>query len=99
MKHFVILSNLTEEGKRTVKQFPNRVGVVNKAMRALGTKIVVQYALLGLYDFITIVEAEDEKVVLKAAMELGSRGTVQTITLPAIPMDEFVREFAHLDED
>jgi uncharacterized protein with GYD domain len=98
MKNFVILSNLTEEGKRTVKHYPNRVEVVNKAMEALGTKIVAQYALLGPYDFITIIEAEDEKVVLKAAMELGSRGSVQTITLPAIPMDEFIREFVDLDE-
>ncbi|MEJ2364577.1 MAG: GYD domain-containing protein [Deltaproteobacteria bacterium] len=97
MKYFLILSNLTDEGKKTVKQFPHRVEVVNKAMRSLGTKIVAQYALLGPYDFITIVEAENEKVVLKAAMELGSRGTVKTITLPAIPIDEFVREFSDFD--
>lgn len=93
MRSYVILTNLTDEGRKTVKRYPERIKQVNKAVEGWGVKIVAQYALLGEFDFLTIVEAEDDKAVLKAAMELGSRGTVKTYSVPAIPIDEFIEEF------
>jgi uncharacterized protein with GYD domain len=90
MKYFLVLSTLTDEGRKTVLTNPERIRQVNKAIEAKETKIVAQYALLGAYDFVTIIQAKDNIDVLKAAVEMGSRGTIQTITIPAIPIDEFI---------
>lgn len=92
MRDYVILTTLTDEGRRTVKEYPERIKQVNKAVEHWGARIISQYALLGPYDFLTIAQAEDNKTILKIALEIGSRGTVQTVTIPAIPIDEFVRD-------
>ena len=93
MKYYAVLTNLTDEGRKTVRERPERILQVNESLENIGVKIIGQYALLGTFDFLTILQAEDNKAVLRAAMEFGSRGTVQTITLPAIPIEEFVEEF------
>lgn len=90
MKYFMVLSKLTDEGRKTVNVYPDRIRQVNKALEARGTKIVSQFALLGSFDFVTIIQAENDIAVLKSAMEVGSRGTLQTMSLPAIPIDEFI---------
>ena len=91
MKTYAMLTNLTDVGRKTLKNHPERMEQVNKAVESWGAKIIVQYALFGPYDFLTILEAKDDKTVLKVAMELGSRGTVQTTTLPAIPINDFIK--------
>ena len=91
MKNYAMFTTLTDEGRKTIKDHPERIDQVNKAVESWGAKIVGQYALFGPYDFLTILQAEDDNVVLKIAMELGSRGTVQTMTLPAMPMEEFIK--------
>ena len=88
MPTFVMLTNLTPDGVRTLKNNPNRVQEVNKEVEQLGAKVVAQYATLGQYDFITIVEAPDEKTMAKVSVELGSRGTMTSQTLPAISGDD-----------
>jgi uncharacterized protein with GYD domain len=93
MKSYVIFTRLTDEGRKTVKKYPDRIKQVNKAVEGWGVNIIAQYALLGQYDFLNIIEAENEYVVLKAAMELEARGTVETMTVPAIPIDDFIKEF------
>lgn len=85
---FVILSRLTEDGANTVKKRPNRIKEVNEELNTYGVKVVDQYALLGDYDFVSIVEAESNKHVMNAMLELTSRGTIETTTMPAIPVDE-----------
>ncbi|MFW5935691.1 MAG: GYD domain-containing protein [Candidatus Hadarchaeota archaeon] len=85
---FVILSRLTEDGANTVKKRPHRIKEVNEELSGYGVKVLDQYALLGNYDFVTIVEAESNKQVMNAMLELTSRGTIETITMPAIPVDE-----------
>lgn len=92
MKTFIMLSQVTDEGRKTIKEDPDRINMVNKAVEGMGVRIQAQYALLGEYDFLTILEAEDEKPIFKIAMELGSRGTLRTITLPAFQMDAFIQE-------
>ena len=93
MRHYVVLSNLTDEGRKTIRDNPERIKQVNLAGKAYGTKIVAQYILLGTgYDFLTIVEAKRNRDILKATMDLGSRGTMQMKTVPAIPVDEFIKE-------
>ena len=88
MAIYVMLTTLTDEGRKTVKENPKRLKEVNKEVEAMGVKILSQYALLGPYDFVNILEAPDNKAVAKVAMELGSRGTLQTITMAAMSVDE-----------
>lgn len=88
MPTFVMLTNLTSEGVRTLKNNPGRVAEVNKEVEQIGAKVVAQYATLGQYDFVTVVEAPDEKVMAKVSVELGSRGTMTSQTLAAMSADE-----------
>jgi uncharacterized protein with GYD domain len=88
MPTYVMLTNLTADGVRTLKNNPGRVAEVNKEVEQLGAKVVAQYATLGQYDFVTVVEAPDEKTMAKVSVELGSRGTMTSQTLAAIPAGE-----------
>ena len=90
MPHYILLSKLTDEGWKTVKANPHRIKEVNRELEALGVKVLSQYATLGDYDFVNVVEAADNKTVAKVSLELGSRGTIQITTMPAIPIDEFI---------
>ena len=91
MPTYVMLTNLTSDGVKTLKSNPNRVQEVNKEVEALGAKVVDQWAVLGQYDFVTIVEAPDPETMAKVSVELGSRGTMTSQTLPAIAADELVK--------
>ena len=90
MAIYVMLTTLTDEGRKTVKQNPQRIKEVNKEVEAMGVKILSQYALLGPYDFLNILEAKDNKTITKLALELGARGTLQTLTMPAMNPDELI---------
>jgi uncharacterized protein with GYD domain len=94
MSTYIILSTLTEEGWRHIKQKPGRIMEVNKEMESLGVKVQKQYALLGEYDFLNIIEAADNETVMKMSVELGSRGSVKVTTLPAVTMEEFIGKIA-----
>jgi uncharacterized protein with GYD domain len=89
MPTYVMLTNLTSEGVQTLKNNPTRIQEVNKEVEQLGVKVKAQWATLGQYDFITIVEAPDDKTMAKVSVELGSRGTMNSQTLAAIPAEEF----------
>ena len=84
------MSKLTDEGWKTVKERPGRIREVNRELQALGVKVLSQYATLGEYDFVNIVEAQDNKTIAKVSIELGSRGTIQITSMPAIAIDEFI---------
>jgi uncharacterized protein with GYD domain len=86
---YVMLTNLTADGVRTLKNNPGRVSEVNAEVEQIGAKVIAQYATLGQYDFITVVEAPDEQTMAKVSVELGSRGTMTSQTLSAIPAEEF----------
>jgi len=90
MATYVMLTTLTDEGRKTVKQNPRRIKEVNKEVEAMGVKILAQYALLGPYDFVNILQAPDNTTISKVAMEVGSRGTLQTMTMAALTVDEFM---------
>lgn len=89
MATYVLLSTLTDEGRKVVKERPNRIEEVNKEIESFGAKVVAQYAVLGPYDFVNIVEAPDNQAIAKVSVELGARGTVQIMTLPAMSIGEF----------
>ena len=90
MPHYILLSNLTDEGWKTIKEKPRRIKEVNKELEAFGVKVITQYALLGPYDFASIVEAPDNNTLGKVSIELGSRGTIRIVSIPAVPIDEFI---------
>ncbi len=91
MPNYVMLTNLTPDGVKTLKSNPSRVQEVNKEVEALGAKVVEQWAVLGRYDFITVIEAPDSETMAKVSVELGSRGTMTSETLVALPADELVK--------
>jgi uncharacterized protein with GYD domain len=83
-----MLTNLTADGIRTLKNNPARVAEVNQEVEQIGAKVLAQYATLGQYDFITVVEAPDENTMAKVSVELGSRGTMTSQTLAAMPAEQ-----------
>jgi uncharacterized protein with GYD domain len=85
-----MMTNLTDEGRKTVKTNPDRIKEVNKEVEAMGVKILSQYVTLGQYDFINVIEAPNNETIAKVATELGSRGTLQTSTLAALTLDDFI---------
>jgi uncharacterized protein with GYD domain len=85
-----MLSTLSPEGVQTIKSNPQRIREVNQEIEQLGAKVVQQWAVLGQYDFVNVIEAPDEKTIARVSLELGSRGTGRFETLTAIPVDEFI---------
>ncbi len=85
-----MLSTLTPEGVQTLKSNPQRIREVNKEIEQLGVTVTAQWAVLGRYDFVNVVEAPDEQTVARVSMELGTRGTSRYETLTAIPIDDFI---------
>jgi uncharacterized protein with GYD domain len=92
MPYYLVLSNLTDDGRKTIKEKPERIQEVNREIEKMGVKVHKQYALLGMYDFVSIVEASDNETVMRMSVELGSRGSVQLTTLPAVPVEEFIKK-------
>jgi len=93
MAYYVVLSTLTDEGRKTIKEKPQRILEVNKELKKLGVTVKEQFAVLGPYDFVNIVEAPDNDAVMKMSVELGARGSVQLLTLAAMPIEEFIKKF------
>lgn len=91
MPTYVLLSTLTPEGRKTVKERPSRITEVNKEIEHYGAKVVSQLVVLGMYDFVTILEAPDNETVARVSAELGSRGTVQIMSMPAMSVEGFIK--------
>jgi uncharacterized protein with GYD domain len=90
MPTYIMLSALTPEGVQTVKNNPQRIREVNSEVEQLGATVKAQWAVLGRFDFVSIVEAPDESTMARVSLELGSRGTGRFETLSAIPIDDFI---------
>jgi uncharacterized protein with GYD domain len=90
MSLYVVLSKLTDEGRKTLKAKPDRLKEVNVELGRMGIKVLQQYALLGKYDFLNVIEAPDNGTVVKVMVNLGARGTLETMTMSALPIDEFL---------
>jgi len=92
MASYILLSTLTESGAELIKKHPGRIRDANKEMESLGVEIISQFAVLGPYDFVTIVEAPDNKTIVRVSTELSLRGNLKITTLPALPIEEFIAE-------
>jgi uncharacterized protein with GYD domain len=85
-----MLSTLTDEGRKTLKERPERLKEVNKELESMGARVVSQYACLGGYDFVNVIEAPTNETMSRISMELGARGTIKITTLPAMEINSFI---------
>ena len=90
MSLYILLTNLSAEGREALKEEPARITGHNRGLASIGVKVLAQYATLGQYDFISVLEAPNEDAVFKAAVHFSGRGVAKIQTLAAKPVDEFV---------
>ena len=90
MAIYIMMSTLTDEGRKTLKERPDRLKAVNKEVESMGARVINQFAVLGGYDFVNIIDAPTNEVMSRISMELGSRGTIKITTYPAMDIDAFV---------
>ena len=90
MPIYILMSKLTSEGRKTIKEKPDRIKEVNKEIEAFGAKVLQQFSVLGPYDFVNIVEATNNEAITRVSIELGSRGTVEITSMPATQIEEFI---------
>ena len=86
-----MLTTLTAQGVQTLKSNPDRLRAVNQDVEELGARVLHQWATLGEFDFVNIVEAPDVETIARVSIALGARGSAKLQTLPALPIDEFLR--------
>ena len=90
MPIFILLSTLTQQGVQTLKSNPERLRQVNQDVEELGARILHQWATLGEFDFVNIVEAPDVETIAKVSVALGARGSTRIQTLPALEIEDFL---------
>ena len=90
MATFILLSTLTDDGAQTIHHDPERILKVNDELARMGVTVVSQWAVLGSYDFVSVVEAQDVLTIARVSAILASRGSSRFMTLPAIPIAEFI---------
>ena len=90
MATFILLTRLTDDGAKTIKENPERIREVNKELEGMGARVVNQWAVLGPYDFVNVVDAPDNDTMARVSAELGARGSIRVTTLAAISVDQFI---------
>jgi uncharacterized protein with GYD domain len=93
MATYIMLTRLTDKGAEAIKENPARIQAVDREMEVFGVRVMGQYATLGPYDFVSIIEAPDNITVARVSAELASRGSIRIQTLPAVPVSEFIAKF------
>ena len=91
MPIFILLSTLTQQGVQTLKSNPDRLRQVNQDLEELGCNVLHQWATLGEFDFVNVVEAPDIPTMARVSVALAARGSIKIQTLPALDVDEFLR--------
>lgn len=90
MPIYILLSTLTDQGRKTLKNNPSRIKEVNKEIEAIGAKVIHQWATLGPYDFVNVVEAPNNDTIFRVSVELGSRGTIEIMSMPATSINDLI---------
>jgi uncharacterized protein with GYD domain len=91
MPKYIVLSTLTDHGLKTLKENPDRLTEVNSEIRRMGAQVLEQWAVLGQYDFVNVIEAPDNATMTRVSVEIGSRGSVRLVTLPAEDAGDFIK--------
>ena len=92
MPYYVMLTKLTDAGRKTIMKNPGRIWEVNKEIEGMGAKVLQQYSMLGEWDFVNILEAPNNTVIARVSAALGSRGTLTPLTMSAITVEDLVKE-------
>ena len=95
MAVYVMLTTLTDAGRKYIQEDPDRLREINKEVEFMGAKIIKQYALLGQYDFLNVLEAPNNEAIAKLAIRLSAKGTFQTLTLAAINVEDLIETLKH----
>ena len=90
MPTYIMLTTLTAQGVQTLKSNPDRLREVNRDVEELGARVVHQWATLGQYDFVNVVEAPDNATIAKVSVSLGARGSAKLQTLSALTIDDYL---------
>ena len=90
MPTYIMLSTLTDDGRETLMERPERLSEVNREIESMQCRLISQWAVLGPYDFVNVVEAPDNETIARLSLTLGARGTVQFLTMPAIAVDDLI---------
>ena len=90
MSLYIMLSTLSESGRKVVRERPGWIRKVNADVERMGARVLAQYAVLGPYDFVTVIEAPDNATISRVSVEVGARGGAAAMTMAAIPLDEFI---------
>jgi uncharacterized protein with GYD domain len=88
---YMMLSTLGPDGSARLLEDPARLREVTAEVEAMGVRVVEQFALLGEWDFLNIIEAPDDLAMARVATSLAARGTLKTRTLPIIEIDDLIR--------
>jgi uncharacterized protein with GYD domain len=90
MPTYILLTSLTAQGVQTLRSNPDRLREVNRDVEELGAKVLHQWATLGPFDFVNVVEAPDDLTIARVSVALGARGSAKLQTMAAIDIDEFL---------
>lgn len=90
--YYCLMTTLTNEGRKSIKRNPGRIWETNKEVEQMGAKIIAQYKVLGPYDFVNIIEADNARVISRVVIEMCSRGTLEPMLMGAITVEDFVKE-------
>jgi uncharacterized protein with GYD domain len=90
VRTFILLTTLSPQGMQTLQATPERLFEVNRELEAMGVRVVRQWALLGPYDFLSVVEAPDEQAIARLTVELGSRGSARFDSMPAVEVEDYL---------
>ena len=90
MSVYLMLTTLTDSGRKAIQEDPESIRDINREVEYMGVKILIQYALLGQYDFVSILEAPNNEAAAKLAIRMSAKGTTQTLTLAAMTLDDLI---------
>ena len=90
MSTYILLGNLTDEGADKLRTHPNWIEEFRQELEDMGVQVTAQYSVLGPYDIVTLVDAPDNKSVVRVSAQLTMRGSVRITTMPALPIEEFI---------
>jgi uncharacterized protein with GYD domain len=94
MPKYVMLTTLTAKGVQTLQANPDGLAEVNRDVAELGAKVVSQWAMIGAYDFLNIVEAPDAATIARVSVAMGARGSAKLQTFELIEIDDLLEQLS-----
>jgi uncharacterized protein with GYD domain len=90
MPKYVMLTTLTDQGLQTLRANPDRLEAVNRDVEELGAKVLHQWACLGPFDFVNVIEAPDAATIARLSVALGARGSAKLQSYELMEIEDFL---------